>query len=59
MCPHCEMTVKKALEELSFVETATASHEAGTVEMMLSGVYDEAAVRDAVTAKGYEYKGDE
>ena len=59
MCPHCEMTVKKALEELSFVETATASHEAGTVEMMLSGVYDETAVRDAVTAKGYEYKGDE
>ena len=58
MCPHCEMTVQKALEALDFVEAAKADHAAGTVEILFSGDFDENAVTNAVTEKGYEYKGD-
>ncbi|MBQ1818536.1 MAG: heavy metal translocating P-type ATPase [Clostridia bacterium] len=57
MCPHCEATVKKALEALDFVEEAEASHEAGTVKLTLGGEPDEAALKAAVEKSGYEYLG--
>lgn len=57
MCPHCEATVKKALEALDFVEEAEASHEAGTVKLTLGGEPDEAAMKAAVEKPGYEYLG--
>ena len=47
MCPHCEATVKKALEALPFVAEATASHETATVSVRLSAPADEAALRAA------------
>ena len=47
MCPHCEAHVKKALEALDGVETATASHEAGNAVVTLSG-----AVEDDVSETG-------
>ncbi len=57
MCPHCEATVKKALESLSFVEEAEADHESGTVRVVLSAKPDEQALRAAVEAEEYEYNG--
>ena len=57
MCPHCEATVKKALEALPFVSEASASHETGTVTVRLSGAADEAAMRAAVENEGYVFKG--
>ncbi|WP_024859636.1 heavy metal translocating P-type ATPase [Ruminococcus flavefaciens] len=57
MCGHCEARVKKALEELPFVDEALPSHEKGTAEIALSGNMDEKAVTKAVTAAGYKYLG--
>ncbi|MBR0465068.1 MAG: heavy-metal-associated domain-containing protein [Clostridia bacterium] len=57
MCAHCEARVKKALEGLNFVGEATPDHEKGTALLTLTGDFDEAAVKAAVTDKGYEYKG--
>jgi len=57
MCEHCEMTVKKALEALPFVESASASHEANEAVIVLSGDLDEAAVKAAVEAKDYTFIG--
>ena len=59
MCGHCEAAIKKALEALPFVASATASHEAGTAVLILSGPFDEAAVRRAVEAEEYGYLGPE
>ena len=55
MCTHCEAHVKKALEALENVASATASHEAGTAVMEVTGEVDEAAVKAAVTDAGYTY----
>ena len=57
MCEHCEAAVKKALEALPFVESAEASHEAGTAVLVLSGELDEQAVKTAVEAKDYTFLG--
>lgn len=57
MCMHCEANVKKALEELPFIEEATCSHEAGTAVLKLSGEYDEEAARAVVEGKGYTFVG--
>ncbi len=57
MCGHCEATVKKALEALPFVAEAKPSHETNTAVLTLSGDFDEAAVKAAVEAKDYSYKG--
>ena len=57
MCPHCEATVKKTLEALPFVTEATASHEAGTVTVKLSGTPDETAMKAAIEQEGYAYLG--
>ncbi len=56
MCPHCEMTVKKALEALDGVTSAAVSHEAGTAVVTMSAPVDDAALTAAVTDKGYEVK---
>ncbi|MBP5576714.1 MAG: heavy metal translocating P-type ATPase [Treponema sp.] len=57
MCSHCEMHVKKALEALDFVESATASHEAknAVVTLKTGSTLDEAAVKKAVEDAGYEF----
>ena len=57
MCAHCEASVKKALEELPFISEASASHEAGTAVLTLSGDFDEEAVKKAVEEKDYKYAG--
>ena len=57
MCGHCEARVKKALEELTFVDEAVTSHEQGTAKLTLSGTLDEKAVKKAITDAGYKYIG--
>ncbi len=57
MCGHCEAAVKNALEKLDFVSSATASHEAGTAVLTLSGPMDEDAMKQAVEAEDYKYIG--
>ncbi len=57
MCGHCEMTVKKAMEALPFVESAEVSHDAGTAVLTLSGEVDEAAVKKAVEEKDFTFCG--
>lgn len=53
MCPHCEATVRKALEALDTVETAEVSHEKGTAVVTCSAPADDAVLRQAVEDKGY------
>ena len=57
MCEHCQAAVKKALEELPFVESAAVSHETGTAILRLSGAWDQAAVKAAIEAKEYTFIG--
>ncbi|WP_295069518.1 heavy metal translocating P-type ATPase [Ruminococcus sp.] len=57
MCGHCEARVKKALEELPFVDEAVTSHEQGTAVLSISGAMDEKAVKKAITDAGYKYQG--
>ena len=57
MCPHCEAHVKKALEALDGVGTATASHEAGTAVVTLSGAVEDDVLKQAVQEAGYTVTG--
>ena len=57
MCPHCEASVKKALEAKDGVEAAAASHEAGTAVVTLSGDVTDEALKASVEAQGYEVTG--
>ena len=54
MCPHCEATVKKALEEIDGVTSAEVSHQAGTAIVTLEFDVSESILKKAVTDKGYE-----
>ncbi|MBQ5441418.1 MAG: heavy metal translocating P-type ATPase [Firmicutes bacterium] len=57
MCMHCEATVKKALEALDGVESAEASHEAGTAVVKLSKDVDNEVLTKAIEDKDYVVKG--
>ena len=57
MCEHCEHAIKTALEALPFIETAEASHEAGTAIIKLTGPIDKAAIQKAVEDEDYEFIG--
>ena len=57
MCVRCEAHVKKALEALDGVESATASHEAGTAVVTLSKEVDNALLKQAVEDDGYTVLG--
>ena len=56
MCPHCEATVKKALEALDGV-SAAVSHEAGTAVVTLSAPVADETLKHAVEAKDYTVTG--
>lgn len=53
MCPHCEATVKKAVEEIEQVESVAASHEKSIVEVTLKNSIDENVIKTAITSAGY------
>ena len=54
MCPHCEATVKKALENIDGVASATVSHEQGTAVVELEAPVDNAILQKAVEDKDYQ-----
>ncbi len=56
MCPHCEATVKAALEALPNVESAAVSHEKGEAVLTLSAPVDDAVLRETVEAHDYKVK---
>ncbi len=53
MCPRCEAHVKKALEAVEGVVSATADHTTDTAVVTLSAPVDNAALKAAVEADGY------
>lgn len=53
MCPRCEARVEKAVAAVEGVTSVKASHEQG--EVVVEGG-NETAVREAITAAGYEVK---
>ena len=57
MCMHCEATVKKALEAIDGVESASASHEAGTAVVQLSKDVADEVLTKAIEDKDYTVKG--
>ena len=54
MCPHCEATVKKALEALEEVSEATVSHEANTAIVELASDVADEVLTKAVEDKDYK-----
>ena len=54
MCPHCEATVKKALEALEGVSGAEVSHEKGTAIVSMDAEVANDVLKAAVEAKDYE-----
>ena len=54
MCPHCEATVKKALEALEGVSEAVVSHESGTAVVTLTTDVADTVLAQAVEAKDYK-----
>ena len=54
MCPHCEATVKKALEAVEGVTEATASHTAGTATVQAADNVSEDTLAAAIEAQGYK-----
>ncbi len=56
MCPHCEATVKQALEEVDGVTNAEVSHEKGTAVVTFSADVDDQGLKTAVEAKGYQVR---
>lgn len=51
-CGHCELSVREEIEELAGVESARA--DCATGQLTVRGDVDDAAVREAVKAAGYE-----
>ena len=54
MCGHCEKAVRKALEAIDGVESATVSHVEGTAIVNLSKEVDNKVLADAVIAEEFE-----
>ena len=57
MCQHCEARVKKALEAVEGVVSASPDHEKKEAVVELSAEVPEEALAAAVTEAGYEFKG--
>ena len=57
MCPHCEASVKKALEELDGVLSAEVSHETGTAIVSMNDPVADDVLKSAVEAKDYTVTG--
>ena len=51
-CGHCELSVREEVEELAGVESARADRATG--QLTVRGDVDDATVREAVEAAGYE-----
>jgi copper chaperone CopZ len=56
-CGGCEESIKKAVSRIEGVESVSASHSTGKVQVVFSGESDEAEVRTAIEDAGYEVVG--
>ena len=54
MCPHCEMTVRNALEAIDGVQSADVSHTEGRAVVTLSAKVPTETLKKAVEGKGYQ-----
>ena len=54
MCSHCEATVKKALEEIKGIESATPNHEKGEAVISFSKAVDDKKLSKAIEKAGYK-----
>ena len=54
MCPHCEASVKKALEAIPTVDSAEASHEKGIAVVRLNAETPLDTLKKAVEALDYK-----
>ena len=54
MCEHCEATVQKALESITGVKSAKASHKKGTVVVKLDNEVSDDILKNAVEEKDYK-----
>ena len=57
MCPHCEAHVKKALEALDAVESATPSHTEKQATVTLIAPISDETLKSTVEAQGYKVLG--
>jgi len=57
MCQHCEAHVKKALEAIDGIESASPDHDQNLVTITTSKEVSENLIKAAVTDAGYEYEG--
>ena len=57
MCPHCEATVKKALEALDGVSEANVSHEKGTAIVSMTTAVPDDVLKNTVEEKDYTVLG--
>ena len=57
MCEHCEANVKKTLEAMDGIESATVSKDTQTAVVTLSKPLDEELVKNAIEDKGYGFVG--
>jgi copper chaperone CopZ len=56
-CGGCEDSIKKAVSQIEGVESVSASHSSGKVQVVFAGESDEAGVRLAIEDAGYEVVG--
>ena len=61
MCGHCEATVKKALEALPFIASASPDHDKNNcvVELSDEAAWDEDLVKSVIEEKDFKYLGSE
>ncbi|MCH3930297.1 MAG: heavy metal translocating P-type ATPase [Dialister sp.] len=57
MCENCEKHVKKALESLPFIESASADYTTGRVAITYSSQPVEEEMKDVISKADYEYQG--
>ena len=57
MCENCEKHVQEALKKVDGITDAKADHTTGKVEITFTKTPDEAAMKKAIEAADYEYKG--
>ncbi len=57
MCPHCEATVKKALEALENVSEAVVSHKDGKAVVTLKGEITDSILKETVEEKDFTVTG--
>lgn len=55
MCEHCEKRVKKALEAIDGIISATPNFRTGTVTILYTSHFNEPAIQQAITDAEYEY----